>query len=129
MGVAEEGTKVVGGFISALGSQPVLLVQSAIIAGVVFILYAQGSKAFDERKELLQSIFESQKNVREILSQCIVPQRPQGGYIPGSNLLYPPPSAPQKGFKLQSIDSEDHAKENSDGETSRIQSSPKRDSK
>ena len=73
MGAVEEGGKAVSGYISALGTQPVLLVQSAIIAGVVFILYAQGSKAFDERKELLQSIFESQKNVREILSQCIVP--------------------------------------------------------
>ena len=72
-GPVEEAGKAVGGYISALGSQPVLLVQSAIIAGVVFILYAQGSKAFDERKELLQSIFDSQKNVREILSQCIVP--------------------------------------------------------
>jgi hypothetical protein len=75
VGVAEEGGKAVGSYISALGTQPVLLVQSAIIAGVVFILYAQGSKAFVERQELLQSIFESQKNVREILSQCIVPQR------------------------------------------------------
>src|SRR5580765_4842976 len=75
MGAVEEGGKAVTGYISALGTQPVLLVQSAIIAGVVFILYAQGSKAFDERKELLQSIFDSQKNVREILSQCIVPQR------------------------------------------------------
>ena len=74
MGVTEETGKVVGGFVDALRSQPVLLVQSLIIGGVVFILYAQGSKAFDERKELLQSIFESQKNVREILSQCIVPR-------------------------------------------------------
>lgn len=74
-GPVEEAGKAANSYISALGSQPVLLVQSAIIAGVVFILYAQGSKAFDERKELLQSIFDSQKNVREILSQCIVPQR------------------------------------------------------
>ena len=59
--------KAVGGYISALGSQPVLLVQSLIIAGVVFILYAQGTRSFDERKELLQSVFDSQKNVREIL--------------------------------------------------------------
>ena len=73
-GPIEEGGKAVNNYISALGSQPVLLVQSLIIGGVVFILYAQGGKAFDERKELLNSIFESQKNVREILSQCIVPQ-------------------------------------------------------
>jgi hypothetical protein len=73
MGVTEEAGKTASSFITALGGQPVLLVQSLIIGGVVFILYAQGSKAFDERKELLQSIFESQKNVREILSQCIVP--------------------------------------------------------
>ena len=74
MGAVEEGGKAVGGYITALGTQPVLLVQSAIIAGVVFILYAQGSKAFDERKELLNSVFASLQNVREILSQCIVPQ-------------------------------------------------------
>jgi hypothetical protein len=88
MGAVEEGGKAVSGYISALGTQPVLLVQSAIIAGVVFILYAQGSKAFDERKELLNSIFESQKNVREILSQCIVPQdeRKRTNYLPGFSL-------------------------------------------
>lgn len=73
MGAVEEGAKVAGGFISALGSQPVLLVQSLIIAGVVFILYAQGTRSFTEREALTQSIFESQKHVREILSQCIVP--------------------------------------------------------
>src|SRR5580765_3727494 len=88
MGAVEEGGKAVTGYISALGTQPVLLVQSAIIAGVVFILYAQGSKAFDERKELLQSIFDSQKNVREILSQCIVPQdeRKRTNYLPGFSI-------------------------------------------
>jgi hypothetical protein len=88
MGAVEEGGKAVSGYISALGTQPVLLVQSAIIAGVVFILYAQGSKAFDERKELLQSIFDSQKNVREILSQCIVPndERKRTNYLPGFSI-------------------------------------------
>jgi hypothetical protein len=88
MGAVEEGGKAVGSYITALGTQPVLLVQSAIIAGVVFILYAQGSKAFDERKELLQSIFDSQKNVREILSQCIVPndERKRTNYLPGFSI-------------------------------------------
>jgi hypothetical protein len=73
MGAVEEGGKVASGFINALGNQPVLLVQSLIIAGVVFILYAQGTRSFSEREALTQSIFESQKHVREILSQCIVP--------------------------------------------------------
>ena len=73
MGVTEEAGKAVGGYVTALGSQPVLLVQSLIIAGVVFILYAQGSKSFTEREALTKSIFESQAHVREILSQCIVP--------------------------------------------------------
>jgi hypothetical protein len=72
MGVLEEGGKVASGFISALGSQPVLLVQSAILAGVVFILYAQGTRAFIEREQLLKSVFDAQSHVREILSQCIV---------------------------------------------------------
>jgi hypothetical protein len=73
MGVTEEAGKAASGYITALGSQPVLLVQSLIIAGVVFILYAQGSKSFTEREALTKSIFESQAHVREILSQCIVP--------------------------------------------------------
>jgi hypothetical protein len=75
MGAVEEGGKVASGFINALGSQPVLLVQSLIIAGVVFILYAQGTRSFTEREVLLKSIFDSQQNVREILSQCIVPDK------------------------------------------------------
>lgn len=73
MGAVEEGAKVAGGFISALGNQPVLLVQSLIIAGVVFILYAQGTRSFGEREKLLNSVFESQANVRDILSKCVVP--------------------------------------------------------
>lgn len=80
MGVTEEAGKATGSFINALGGQPVLLVQSLIIAGVVFILYAQGSKSFTEREQLLKSIFDSQRNVREILAKCIVPpDRRSGG--------------------------------------------------
>src|SRR4029077_4296038 len=75
MGVTEEAGKAASGFITALGSQPVLLVQSLIIAGVVFILYAQGTRSFTEREVLLKSVFDSQQNVREILSQCIVPDK------------------------------------------------------
>lgn len=75
MGVTEEAGKAAAGFIDGLKSQPVLLVQSLIIAGVVFILYAQGTKSFHEREVLLASVFESQKNTREILAKCIVPQQ------------------------------------------------------
>jgi hypothetical protein len=93
-----ESAKVAGGYISALGSQPVLLVQSAIIAGVVFILYAQGTRSFSEREVLLKSVFESQQNVRDILSRCIIPDRRgnnDNGEIPNniknSNLFKVPP--------------------------------------
>jgi hypothetical protein len=72
-GPVTEGVKVAGGFVQALSSQPVLLVQSAIIAGIVYLLYAQGSRGYTEREALLKSVFDSQSNVREILSQCIVP--------------------------------------------------------
>ena len=81
MGAIEEGGKAVGGFIAALGGQPVLLVQSLIIAGVVFILYAQGSKSFIEREQLLKSVFDSQQNVRELLAKCVVPPRADSGAI------------------------------------------------
>ena len=77
MGVTEEAGKAASGFIEGLKTQPVLLVQSLIIAGVVFILYAQGTRSFIEREKLLNSVFESQANVREILSRCIVPPPPQ----------------------------------------------------
>jgi hypothetical protein len=79
MGVTEEAGKATGSFINALGGQPVLLVQSLIIAGVVFILYAQGSRSFTEREALLKSVFDSQQNVREILAKCIVPPLPRSG--------------------------------------------------
>lgn len=98
-GPVEESAKVASGFISALGSQPVLLVQSAIIAGVVFILYAQGTRSFTEREVLLKSVFESQQNVREILSRCIVPQRSGNNNNSFSGGPFPFP-------KLQSFDPE-----------------------
>lgn len=69
----EQGGKAANSYITALGTQPVLLVQSLIIAGVVFILYAQGAKSFTEREQLLKSVFDSQQNVREILSKCVIP--------------------------------------------------------
>jgi hypothetical protein len=71
----EEGGKAANSYITALGTQPVLLVQSLIIAGVVFILYAQGAKSFTEREQLLKSVFDSQQNTRELLSRCIIPDR------------------------------------------------------
>jgi hypothetical protein len=74
----EEGGKAANSYIAALGTQPVLLVQSLIIAGVVFILYAQGAKSFTEREQLLKSVFDSQQNVRELLAKCVVPDRRSG---------------------------------------------------
>ena len=74
----EEGGKAATNYITALGTQPVLLVQSLIIAGVVFILYAQGAKSFTEREQLLKSVFDSQQNTRELLSKCIIPDRRSG---------------------------------------------------
>ena len=71
----DEGGKAANSYITALGTQPVLLVQSLIIAGVVFILYAQGAKSFTEREQLLKSVFDSQQNTRELLSRCIIPDR------------------------------------------------------
>ena len=71
----EQGGKAANSYITALGTQPVLLVQSLIIAGVVFILYAQGAKSFTEREQLLKSVFDSQQNTRELLSRCIIPDR------------------------------------------------------
>lgn len=94
-GAVEEGAKVATGFIAALGSQPVLLVQSAIIAGVVFILYAQGTRSFSEREVLLKSVFDSQQNVREILSKCIVP-RVELPDLNFSNMVKLPPMPPFK---------------------------------
>jgi hypothetical protein len=87
MGVTEEAGKATGSFINALGGQPVLLVQSLIIAGVVFILYAQGSRSFTEREQLLKSVFDSQQNVREILAKCVVPAPQRSDFNP---LIDPP---------------------------------------
>jgi len=88
MGATEEAGKAVGGVVSALGGQPVLLVQALIIGGIVFLLYAQGTRGYTERQELLTAVFDSQKNVREILSQCVVPpdERKRTNYLPGFSL-------------------------------------------
>lgn len=95
MGVTEEAGKAAGGFITALGTQPVLLVQSLIIAGVVFILYAQGTRSFAEREVLLKSVFDAETHVREILSRCIVPpeernRRDQKTFLPVAPYTVPP---------------------------------------
>lgn len=68
MGAVEEGGKVASGIIESLKAQPALL--AMILSNImllVFLFYAQ-RQFFNERATFL----ESEKQVRDILSRCVV---------------------------------------------------------
>ena len=74
MGVTEETGKAVGVH-RCIGQRAVIAGAVVIIVGVVFILVLMAAIIARERSK---SVFEYKKEVREILSQCMVPRKCAG---------------------------------------------------
>lgn len=71
-GPVEEGVKVAGGVVNALGSQPaVLALIVANLAMLAFMFYAM-SAAANFRNEMLKQQYDYQREVSQLLSKCVV---------------------------------------------------------
>jgi hypothetical protein len=75
MGAVEEGGKVAGGIVQALGTQPaVLALIVANVAMLAFMFYAMHAAA-TFRNDMLKEAFKYQREVSDLLSKCVIPQR------------------------------------------------------
>lgn len=74
-GPVEEAGKVASGIVEALKAQPaVLALTLAVIGMLVFIFYAL-SVAASFRDNMLKQQNEYQREVTQLLSRCVVPQK------------------------------------------------------
>jgi hypothetical protein len=79
-GAAEEAGKVAGGFIDAMKSQPLALALCVINFAMIGMFWYTIEKATDRAHEREKLLFNEQKEVRELLSKCVVP--PAQGQTP-----------------------------------------------
>ena len=74
-GPVEEAVHIAGGVVEALKSTPMTLAMILTnIMLLIFLFYSQ-TQFFNQRQELSKYFLESEREVREILSKCIVPRR------------------------------------------------------
>jgi hypothetical protein len=78
-GPVEEAGKVAGGIVDALKQQPFTLASTIINIGLIglmfWLLYYVGEKTSAAREREIKMLYENQKNIQEILSRCIVPDK------------------------------------------------------
>jgi|SRR5215471_10760525 len=80
-GVAEEAGKTARGFIDALATQPLalaLVFMNLCLLALFWFIFAKSNEHSRAREE---QMFAEQKEVRDLLSRCVVPQ-PQGQSAP-----------------------------------------------
>lgn len=74
MGSADEAGKAVAGFFDALKTQPLSLALVVMNIALLALLYFLMSGASADKKTELQMVFESQKDVRQLLARCVIPK-------------------------------------------------------
>ena len=74
-GPAEEAAKVASGFMTAMSSNPVMLGLVVMNLAMVGMLWFVIKVAQDMRKSEFEMIFAQQKEVQQILTRCIVPNK------------------------------------------------------
>lgn len=77
-GPAEEAGKAVGSFMDAMKSQPVMLGLVVMNLALVGMLYVVIRFAQTQRETEFKMIFAQQGQVQQLLSQCIIPNKPGG---------------------------------------------------
>jgi len=89
-GAVEETAKVASGFMTAMSSNPVMLGLVVMNLAMVGMLWFVIKVAQDMRKSEFEMIFAQQKEVQQILTRCIVPNR-TGDMPPWLPLIEPWP--------------------------------------
>lgn len=75
MGVVEEGGKVAEGFLSAFRGQPFGLALVVTNLALIFLFYVILNTVAVQREREFTQLHSEQKEIREILSHCVIPQQ------------------------------------------------------
>ncbi len=76
-GPIHDAGKAASSFMEAMKSQPVMLGLVVMNLAMVGMLYVVIRFAQDQRRNEFEMIFAQQKEVQQLLSQCVVPQQHQ----------------------------------------------------
>jgi hypothetical protein len=76
-GPIEEAGKVAGGFMTAMGREPMALALSVICFALIGFMYYQNASFNSQREANVKLVVGMQSEVQKLLSQCIVPPPPQ----------------------------------------------------
>lgn len=79
-GAAEQGAKVATSFIDTMKAQPLalaLVVMNMCLLALFWFIFAKSADLAHQRE---QQMFVEQKDVRELLAKCVVPQQGQGSF-------------------------------------------------
>jgi hypothetical protein len=77
MGAIEEGGKAVSGMIEAFKSQPLSLALVLMNLALLALLYYVAITAAATRQREVDLIYKSQEKVQDLLTRCVVPERPR----------------------------------------------------
>ena len=119
-GAVEEGAKVVGGFMEALKREPLSLALVVMNLALLAFFYVLLTRVADQREREIGLLYADKKEVRELLAQCVVPDRRTE--LPALNIWPPPPRTwptdvkPSGGSRLKDQAPSDGVPQN--GETS-----------
>jgi hypothetical protein len=72
-GVGEEGVKVVGGIVESLRQQPLSLALVIMNIALLALFFYIGKTVAATREREINLLYTDQKEIRELLSRCVVP--------------------------------------------------------
>jgi hypothetical protein len=78
MNVTEEGAKAIGSFVNAFRNEPLSLALIAMNLCLLGFFYFLLSTVSTQREREIGLLYADKKEVREMLSKCIVPVKPNG---------------------------------------------------
>lgn len=82
MGVGETTEKVALGFMDSLKKEPLSLALVAMNLCLLLFFYVILNRVADQRREEIGLLYADKKEVRDLLSKCIVPPRPASWRAP-----------------------------------------------
>jgi hypothetical protein len=74
-GAVEEGAKVAAGFMDALKREPLSLALVVMNMALLAFFYVLLTRVADQREREINLLYADKKEVRELLSKCVVPER------------------------------------------------------
>jgi hypothetical protein len=77
-GVGEESVKVVGGVVESLKQQPLSLALVIMNVALLALFFWIGKTVASTREREINLLYTDQKEIRELLSRCVVPPKKEG---------------------------------------------------